>query len=99
MVDEATLPRMGEKKPQGGKKRPTSGKNKTPRTPIQMPTEWHVVAKSRAKAAKQPVLWYLITLIEKDAIEAGMTKLPAPPWDKKEEDGETEQPDRDATDA
>lgn len=82
MVELATLPRMGDKKPSGGKKRPSSGKNKTPRTPVQMPKDWLAVARSRAQAARQPVLWYLITLIESDARQAGVTDLPVPPWDK-----------------
>lgn len=74
MSGTATLSGMARKKPK-------SGKNKTPRTPVQMPTAWLAVARARAAAGKQPTLWYLISLIDKDARESGVTELPPLPWE------------------
>ena len=78
-----TLPVMGKKKPK-------SGKNKTPRTPVQMPTTWLTIARERARAAKQPTLWYLISLIEKDATAAGVTDLPPLPWERNDREADDE---------
>lgn len=84
MTGIVTIRRMGRKK------KPTSGKNKTPRTPVQMPTNWLEVARARAAIAKQPTLWYLISLIEKDAKEAGVTGLPLVPWERRDSEADRE---------
>lgn len=70
-----TLDRMAKKKPSGGK-------NKTPRTPVQMPDDWLGIARLRARSGQKPTLWYLIALIQQDAAQAGITDLPAPPWER-----------------
>lgn len=86
-----------------GKKKSDSGKNKTPRKPVQMPTVWLEVARARAREARQPVLWYLISLIEKDVRDSGAPiVLPAMPWDHTDDeatDPQDEAPAPDADDA
>lgn len=64
------------------KKKSTSGKNKTPRTPVQVPNDWLQIARLRARDGQKPTLWYLISLIRQDAIQAGIKDLPTPPWDR-----------------
>lgn len=83
MHGSATIPRMGKKKPSGGK-------NKTPRTPVQFPTDWLKVARRGAKRKEQPTLWYLISLIEKDAKAAGDIDLPLLPWDRPDKEADSE---------
>lgn len=83
MVGTATIARMGGKKSEDGKK-PSGGKNTTPRTPVQMPVDWLKVARLRAATNRQPILWYLIGLIEADAKSYGMADLPPFPWDSEE---------------
>lgn len=61
------------------KKKPTGGKHLTPRKAIQMPEDWYAVARKRANERAQPVMWYLITLIEADAKAAG-DAVPKLPW-------------------
>lgn len=68
--------------PMARKKQPAGGKHVTERTPIQVPTEWLAVARKRAKDRQQPVLWYLIWLIQQDATAQGHEPLPPAPWDK-----------------
>lgn len=80
----ATMPRMAGKKEEG-KKPASGGKNKTPRKPIQMPTDWLKVARIRAGTKQQPTLWYLIALIAEDARTAGVTDLPPLPWEREDE--------------
>ena len=75
MVAATTLRRMGKKKPSGGK-------NTTPRTPVQVPTAWLTIARQLAGQNRQPTVWYLISLIEKDARENGVTTFPPTPWDQ-----------------
>ena len=73
----STLPVMAKKK--------ASGKNKTPRKAMMIPTTWLDVARATARANRQPVLWYVLTLIEKDARERGVEELPPMPWDEPDE--------------
>lgn len=63
------------------KKKP-SGKNVTPRKPVQVPVAWLEVARERARANRQPLLWYLIDLIKKDAEANGRTEFPTEPWEE-----------------
>lgn len=65
---------------QMAKKKPTGGEHKTPRKAVQLPEEWYDVARRRAGERAQPVMWYLIGLIEADAKSAGEKDIPAPPW-------------------
>ena len=83
-----------------GKKKSDSGKNKAPRKPVQMPTVWLEVARARAREARQPVLWYLISLIEKDVRDSGAPiVLPAMPWDHTDEVAGPESEDAPADEA
>lgn len=80
-----TLPGMGRKKlpaESPSAKKPSGGKNVTPRTPVQIPDAWLLVARKLAQRAPQPTVWYLISLIQKDAIAAGVSDLPKPPWER-----------------
>lgn len=94
MSGPVTLPCMPRNKNTGGDKspgkKPSGGKNKTPRTSVQMPTDWLLVARTRAGNYRQPTLWYLISLIEKDAREAGVTDLPALPWERSDTEADDE---------
>lgn len=76
MSATATIPGMGRKKTGN-----TSGPHKTPRTSVQVPNDWLKVARQRASTKQQPVLWYLLSLIQKDAAEAGVADLPPLPWE------------------
>ena len=67
-----------------------SGPHKTKRTSVQVPDEWLEVARSRARSQKQPTLWFLLSLIEKDAKEAGVKDLPMLPWEKSDPDADDE---------
>ncbi len=86
MSEVGTLSRMGRnKKKPGTGSNASGGPHKTPRTSVQVPNEWLAIARKRAGAKEQPVLWYLIRLIQKDAIEAGIPDLPPLPWEQREE--------------
>jgi hypothetical protein len=78
----ATLAPMARQRKTPGTQ-PTGGQHKTARSPIQLPAAWDDIAQQRATQLKQPKLWYLIWLIEQDAIANGFTGVPAGPWDKK----------------
>lgn len=67
--------------PRAVRKKRSGGKNKTPRTPVQIPTQWLELARLRARFTRQPVTWYLIALIEADARTGGITNFPPAPWD------------------
>lgn len=58
------------------------GKGPAPRTAVQMPTVWLNLARAYASKNRQPTLWYLIGLIEKDARERGEENLPPVPWEE-----------------
>lgn len=61
-----------------------AGKHKSPRTPLQMATAWVELARKIASRRAQPTTWYLIKLIEQDAIKEGMEgELPPYPWEEK----------------
>lgn len=62
-------------------KKKVSGKHKTPRQPMQIPIEWVVVARKAAAKRKQPVMWYLLSLIGEDAIKDDI-KPPKYPWEE-----------------
>lgn len=64
----------------GEAKRPTGGKHKTPRTPLQMPKDWVVIARKIAAIKKQPTTWALIAIIEQEARALGIEDLPSLPW-------------------
>lgn len=77
MTGAATIQRMPPKKKQ-------SGKNKTPRTAVQIPTPWIELARKIASRRAQPTVWYLIKLIEQDAVKEGMQdEVPTYPWEEK----------------
>jgi hypothetical protein len=60
--------------------------HKTPRTPLQLNTEWAVIARKLATLKKQPVSWLIMSLIA-DAAAQNMPdeKLPPLPWDSGED--------------
>lgn len=64
------------------KKKKPSGKNVTPRKPVQFPVPWLDVARERARANRQPLLWYLVDLVKKDAEANGRTEFPTEPWEE-----------------
>jgi hypothetical protein len=68
----ATIDRMPPKKSSGGK-------HQKKRIGVNIPAEWHAVMRQLAAKQKQPVLWYLIDLVMKDA-ESQDVETPEPPW-------------------
>lgn len=68
------------------KKKSTSGKNVTPRVAIQMPKDWHGVAKKCANSRRQILVWFLISLIQEIATKDGVRDLPRAPWEEGEGD-------------
>ncbi len=54
---------------------------KTPRVNVAMPEPWHAVARKLAARAKQPVLFLIISLLEKAATEAEIEDVPSTPWE------------------
>lgn len=80
----ATIPVMGRKPSTDPKKKPTGGKHKNPRTPLQLPTPWLVIARRLARSIPQPTNWYVVGLLEREAKAKGMTDLPPLPWEEEE---------------
>jgi hypothetical protein len=69
------------------KKHTKSGESpKLPRVNINLPGEWHAVARRLASANRQHVAWFVIDLLMKEAAAKGLTDLPNPPWDKSEDE-------------
>jgi hypothetical protein len=67
---------MTKKKPRSG------GEHKTPRVTVQLPAEWHALARKLASRQRQHVTWYLISLIIDAAKASGEEDiLPTPPWE------------------
>lgn len=85
MAETDTISGMGRKK-SSGKNSGSGGPHKTPRTSVQVPDEWLKIARARANANRQPVLWYFLGLIQADAREAGVADLPSLPWEKEADD-------------
>jgi hypothetical protein len=83
-----TIEDMGRKKKAATGTSGNSGAHKKPRTSVNVPDEWLVIARKRASANRQPVLWYLLGLVHRDATEAGIADLPPLPWEEKEGDDE-----------
>lgn len=69
-----TISRMAKKK--------ASGKHNAKRINVGFPEPWHAVARRLAAKGKQPVLYLLIAMLEREAKEQGIADLPAPPWDE-----------------
>lgn len=67
-----------------GKKKPTGGQHKTARVNVGVPEPWHAVARRLAAKRQQPVLYLLISLLQREAKEQGMGDVPLPPWEGNE---------------
>ena len=74
--------RMSKKKP--------SGDHQKKRIGVNMPEEWHALARKLAAEGRQPVLWYLIGLVQTEAKKKGY-ETPVAPWEEEAEGG-TEKP-------
>lgn len=62
-----------------------SGKHKTPRRNLGMPEDWFLLAQQLARKDKPtPTLWWLIGLIEKEAVAAGVKAIPVRPWERED---------------
>lgn len=61
------------------KKKPAK-QSQRDRLPVQLPADWGKLVTSRAADFRQPVLWYLLSLIAADADKAGV-KRPSLPWE------------------
>ena len=86
MPTSATLPPMGRaKKPDGSK---GEGGKKPDRKTVAFPADWYALAEGLAEEKQQPILWYLIGLLQSAGEAAGRKDLPEPPWKagKKTED-------------
>jgi hypothetical protein len=68
-----TLPGMGRKKKQG-----TPQKD---RVSINLPAQWHAVARTLAARKRQPVTFLVIALLMAEAEREGIENLPSPPWE------------------
>lgn len=55
---------------------------RTSRVAVQFPTDWANLIKKFAAERRMPVSWFLVELIQKDAIKLGITDLPVAPWDE-----------------
>ncbi len=66
-----------------GRKRKTDG-HATPRQPVQIPVPWVKLTRSLAAKQKQPLLWYLLSLVA-DAAEAADMEHPPLPWEESAE--------------
>jgi len=62
-------------------KKRTGGEHTTPRKPIQMPIDWYKLLHKLASANKQPMLWYLQSMIAQGADEQGKER-PKLPWEE-----------------
>lgn len=58
-------------------------RHKTPRTTVQIPTSWLILARKLAKAAEKPTTWYFMKLLA-DAADAEGVDRPALPWEDEE---------------
>jgi hypothetical protein len=66
-------------------KKKTGGDHVTPRKPIQMPTDWYLLANKLASKNRQPTLWYLLARIAENADALGLDR-PALPWEDEVKD-------------
>jgi hypothetical protein len=73
MTAAATIGRMGKKKP--------SGSHQAKRVGVNVPAEWHALARKLAADQRQPVLWYLMSLLQAEAAKKGY-EVPSAPWDE-----------------
>jgi hypothetical protein len=55
-----------------------------PREPVQVPKNWMSVARKLAAEAKQPLVWYLLSVLAEKAEEAEI-EHPQLPWEIEEE--------------
>ena len=62
-------------------KKKTGGEHTTPRKPVQMPMPWYKLTSKLASNKKQPMLWYLMSLLAKEAEEANIER-PKLPWEE-----------------
>lgn len=62
-----------------GKKK--SGKHSAPRKPVQFPSDWLAVAHQLAKSRPIPTVWFLVQLVQREALEQGIKNLPPMPWE------------------
>lgn len=76
-VDDRNISDMGKKR--------SADRHKTARVNVGFPEPWHAVARKLAAKTKQPVLFLLIALLEKEAKEQGVDDLPTTPWDEEAE--------------
>jgi hypothetical protein len=63
------------------RKKRAGGKHKTPRTAVQLQTDWIQVARRLAAKRKQPTAWFLVSLIAEAAAAEGEASLPPMPWE------------------
>jgi hypothetical protein len=67
---------MSKKKPSG------DDSQRSPRTPIQLDKRWADIARKLAAANRQPVAWFLVSLIEEKAkSNLPDESLPPMPWE------------------
>lgn len=63
------------------RKKRSGGDHKTPRTAVQIQSDWIQIARKMAAKRKQPTAWLLVSLIADAAIAEGETDLPPLPWE------------------
>ncbi len=86
-MDTILLDRPRQRRDNGGMARKkTSGKHKVPRQPVQFPKDWLRVARMMAAERRQPVQWFLLSLVEEKAKAEGKDVPEHAPWSEQEEE-------------
>jgi hypothetical protein len=62
------------------KKKPNSAGGRSKRDSVFMPAGWSEVAEKLAEKARQPIGWYVVELLKREADAAGIP-TPAAPWE------------------
>lgn len=62
-------------------KKRVGGHHKTPRKAVQIPVTWIALARKLAVKHKQPMMWYIVSLLGEAGIKEGL-ELPKFPWEE-----------------
>jgi hypothetical protein len=62
------------------KKKPQKSDDRPKRQAIFLSEDWHEVARKLAQKSRQPINWYVIEFLKKEAEAAGIS-VPAAPWE------------------
>jgi hypothetical protein len=74
---------VGMAKPRKTKPEPP---RKTPRINVGIPADWHAIARRVAAKRRQPVLFMLITAIQREAEQEGISNFPPAPWGEEDDE-------------